>query len=94
MQFVPIQYSENDENTNVGTASRETWKRQRTIMNSTFTPMRLKEVQNNVYIFLIYYIHYYYILIDLKLFSLMNKCTDVFMENVKNCQNKEFNISG
>ena len=43
VKFVPVQYSDNDEGVNLATAVKGTWKRQRTIMNPTFTPMKLKE---------------------------------------------------
>lgn len=40
----PLQFSDKDDDQNLVDASRSKWKRQRTIINTTFTPSKLKEM--------------------------------------------------
>jgi hypothetical protein len=42
--MLPIQYSDDNPQVNVAFAAKNRWKRMRNIINPTFTPAKLKEV--------------------------------------------------
>ena len=43
-KHVPAQYTDDNDQVNVGTASKSIWKRHRTILNPTFSVIKLKEL--------------------------------------------------
>ena len=61
----PIQYSDNESGLNLSMSSKARWKRMRNILNPTFSPAKLKEV-NSTYHQLSVLLHVYKVMRYLK----------------------------